>query len=57
MTPLLAAVTMPTSTLLLLAITVWSLRDGPRLGDWRGTRGAGAPSSPAAWLEFEGGRA
>jgi Cu2+-exporting ATPase len=57
MTPLLAAVTMPTSTLLLLAITVWSLRDGPRLGDWRGTRGAGAARAPAAWPEFEGGRA
>lgn len=57
MTPLLAAVTMPASTLLLLAITVWSLRDGPRLGDWRAARGAAAARAPATWLEFEGGRA
>jgi Cu2+-exporting ATPase len=60
MTPLLAAVTMPTSTLLLLAVTVWSLRQGPRLGDWRRQRGEGSGSAPApgaARLAFQGGRA
>ena len=59
MTPLLAAVTMPTSTLLLLAVTVWSLRHGPGLGDWRRQRGEGSGSAPAARaarLAFQGGR-